>query len=193
MKRGFTLLEILLTLGIAGVAWVFISSVFLSNFKIFNEQKTATYINSQNRLALDDISNQVIQAQAVSGSCNVCQGDTTSSASVLILALWSLDASGNPYAPNLIVDPNPDYFVYKLDPLNTKNLIRKIYPAAGSSRRVSTKIIATDATNLIFTYIPTPPATTQVTIQLDNQTKSLNKTLTTSQTAKANLKNSPNN
>ena len=149
---GVTLLEILLTLGIGGIVWVFISSVFLSNFRIFSEQKTATYIAGQNRLALDEITNQVRQAQAVSGSCSVsiCGGDTTSSPSVLILALWSLDASGNPYAPNPVTDPNPDYVVYKLDPTNTKNLIRETKRGQTntspltSTRAESKKILATN-------------------------------------------------
>src|SRR3989344_4728201 len=97
--KAFTLLEILFTLGLLGVIWVFVSSIFLSSFRIFSDQKTATYIANQNRLALDEITNQIREAQSIASNCTVCGGDTTSSSSVLILKLWSLDANGKPYKP----------------------------------------------------------------------------------------------
>lgn len=185
--KGFTLVEVLVGFGLVGIVSVLVAALYFTNFKLFSNQTTSIDVNSQNKIAVDEITNQIRQSQSVAVSC--CSGDT-SGVNVLILQLWPLDTNGNP------TDPNPfyDYIVYKIDPSDATRIQKKIVPASGSTRPSSTKVLSTNlATNgLSFTYAPdnaNPSTATEITISITTTKTANGKTQTVTQTGNGTLRN----
>ena len=160
------------------------ASVYIAHFRLFSNQNTAIDVASQNKLALDEIVNQIRQSQSVVTTCADCAGDTTS-ATVLVLQLWPQDASDEP-----LDNGNYDYIVYKRDATDNTKLVRKIVADASSSRTSGTKIIATTISDLQFTYDNANPTQAgEVTTSVTTTATSQGKTQTTTQKAKAVLRN----
>lgn len=183
-NSGFTMPEILVGLGIIGLIALLVATIFFAYFRLFSNQNTAIDLTSQNKLAIDEITNQIRQSQAVAANC--CDGDTSDSNN-LVLQLWPLDATGEPFDPG--VTPH-DYLVYRREPVNNTNLIKKTVPNVSSSRTGGTKIIASNVSDLQFTYDdPTPSLAGEVTVLISTTGTSGNKTQTVTQTTKAILRN----
>lgn len=183
--RGASIIELLAAMAILSLITIMVVSVYFTHFKIFSNQSESIQIANQNKISLDEITNQIRESQSVATTCANCGGDSSGTAKI-VLQLWPLDASGNPKDPG---GSKYDYIVYKRDDLENSKLIKKIIPDPSSTRSASTKIIATEVNNLQFAYDVAPPATTQVTITLTNTSKSLNKTNTITQESKAVLRN----
>src|SRR3990167_6729571 len=178
---ALSLPELLIAVVIIAIISTLVGAIFLSHAKIFSDQKTQVYVSSQNRLGLDEMVNQTKEASSVdtcpAGTCGV--GAVSPTNTLMVLKIWSIDVSGNP------IDTSFDYIVYQRNS-SPRTVTKSVYKAAGTYRQtVTNKIISADAINLLFTYNSLPPATTQVTIQLDNETNSLRVNRTISQTAKA--------
>lgn len=196
-KKGFTLVEVIVGTALLGLVSVLIASIYFTNFKLFSHQSTSIDINSQNKLAIDEISNQIRQSQSVAASCPnpPCNPTETSSSTVLALQLWPLDANGDPKDP--LGGTDYDYIVYKIDPANSSRIQKKIAPDASSTRPASAKVLATSlsANGLSFTYkdgsgsTVSPSAATEVTISISTTGTSVGKTQTVTQTNNATLRN----
>lgn len=184
--KGITLIEILIATTIMAILVLLVGTAYFAHFRIFSNQSTAMDVTTQNKLALDEITNQVRQSQSVAAGCSACGSDTTG-ASVLILQLWPLDAQGNPTDPGT---SNYDYIEYKLDQTGTK-LTKITHPYSGSTRPAGTQIIASSLNNLQFTYDnPTPASADQITINISTtQTNLYGKTFTTTDSSIALLRN----
>ncbi len=187
IEKGISLPELLISISLFGVVSILFVTIVMTNSRIFSDQKTNIHIASQNRLALDEITNQIRESAAVVDNCTVCGSDNTSNSLILILELWPIDADGNPFNPT---GTGSDYVVYKKD-TNSTNLIKKTFVTLGngSSRQNSTDILATGVTNLLFAYDTNPPATNEVSIDLTTEGSSIRKTLSVRQTTKAILRN----
>jgi len=182
--HGFTIIELITGLAIIGLVSILVASVYIAHFRLFSNQNTAIDVASQNKLALDEIVNQIRQSQSVVTTCADCAGDTTS-ATVLVLQLWPQDASDEP-----LDNGNYDYIVYKRDATDNTKLVRKIVADASSSRTSGTKIIATTISDLQFTYDNANPTQAgEVTTSVTTTATSQGKTQTTTQKAKAVLRN----
>lgn len=190
MRKGVSLVELLIGIGLFSVVSILFVTIVLTNSRIFSDQKTNIYIATQNRLALDEMINQIRESVTVTNNCTVCGSNITSNSLVLILEIWPIDASGNPFDP--ATTTGSDYIVYKLDdPPNNTKLVKKIFVTSdnGSARQNSTDILASGVTNLLFSYDAPPPDTSEVTIELTTEGNSIRKPLSVTQTAKANLRN----
>ena len=69
MRPGVTLIEILVGLAIFGFITVLVASLYFAQFRLFSSQNTSIDIASQNKLALDEMTNQIRESQSVAGSC----------------------------------------------------------------------------------------------------------------------------
>ena len=189
MKKGISLPELLISIAVFGAISILFVTIVLTNSRIFSDQRTNIYIASQNRLALDEMVNQVREAQGFA-TCPVppCTSVENSDLQQLVLSLWPLDPiTGDPYQPGGL--PVYDYMVYKWNS-STKELTKYIYTIGAQSKRVANQdIIAKDVTNFTLSYDVAPPTASQVTIDLENQTSSLRKTFNFKQTVKAVLRN----
>lgn len=191
-RHGVSLVELLIFIALFGVISIFLAVIVMTNSRLFNDQKTNTYLATQNQLALDEMVNQVREAQDFA-TCPtpICPIQEISNTLQLVLSLWPLDPiTGDPYQP-VPASPVYDYMVYKWDS-STKGLTKYTYTIGAPSKRIANQdIIAKDVTNFTLSYnvYPLAPATSQVTIYLENQTSSLRKTFNFNQTAKAILRN----
>ena len=194
-EEGISLPELLISISLFGIVSILFVTIVLTNSRIFSDQKTNIHIASQNRIALDEMTNQIRESAEVTNcpypSCNPAISSTLST---LVLKIWPIDASGNPFDPT--TTPGPDYIVYKLDdPPNNTRLVKMIFTTAlnNSSRQNSSDILASGVTFLLFydadPLIPPSIATKEVSITLTTEGSSIRKTLSFQQTTKANLRN----
>lgn len=184
-KSGVSLVELLIAMSIVGFLGVLIAALYLSHFKLFSSQNTRIEVASENKIALEEITNQIRESQGVAATC--CTPVETTGADVLVLQIWPLNASGDPSEPNPSPTPQYDYLIYKKV---ADTLKKKVVPAAGSTRPSSDKIIASKISDLIFTYDNADPTqAAQVTINLTTQNTVNNITQTDTHTSTAVIRN----
>jgi len=163
-KRAFTLVEILIGMTLLGMLSIVIGSIFISNFRLFRDESSAIAITDANKIALDDITNQIRESQSIAVSCTPCGADTTG-ANIIVLQLWPLNAAGEPFDGTT----DYDYVVYKRDTTDNTKLKKIVYPHATSTRPAVNDILSTDVNILTFTYNnATPVQASEVTIRLKN-------------------------
>ncbi len=182
---GFTLVELLIGSTILAIVILILGKVFISNLKLFLDESSAIAITEANKIALDEVINQIRESQAVAANCTPCGADTSGS-NVLILQLWPINTNGELYDGGV----NFDYIVYKRD-VQDNTLLRKIvYPNAVSTRPASNKILSTNVANLSFAYNnATPSQASEVTVTIKNSTNSSGKIQETERQSKAVLRN----
>ena len=187
-RPGLTLIELLIAFSIIGLVSILVAAVYFAHSRLFSTQNTSIDVASQNRLALDEMVNQIREGQAVVATCALCPPDSTSDNTVVILQIWPIDSSGEPFEPT---GSDYDFIIYKRDASDNTKLVKKIIPGAGSFRQAIEKIIATDISDLTFNYDDdaNPSSTSQVMINLTTSANSGGKTITSSQTSKAVLRN----
>ena len=185
-KKGISLVELLISFAIIGLIGFLVGSVYVAHYRLFSNQNTAIDVSTQNKLALSEISNQIRQSESIVATCTPCGSDTTS-ASILILRLWPLDASSEPIDPGT---SNYDYIEYKRDATDNTKLVRTTYPYASSSRQSGTHIVAISVSDLSFAYDNgTPSQAAQVTTSVTTTATAGTKTQTVTESAKSDLRN----
>lgn len=188
MRPGFTIVELIAGTAIIGLVSFLVAAIYFAHFRLFSNQNTAIDVASENRLAVDEITNQIRESETVVSTCSACSGDMTGS-TILVLRLWPLSAIGEPTDPG---SSAYDYIVYKRDPLDNTKLIKKTFPdtTIPSSRSPGSKIIAAKISNLQFTYDNADPTlASEITTTITNSAASSSKTHTYTQSAKAVLRN----
>lgn len=184
-QPGVSLVELLIGMSIVGFMGVLIAALYFSHFKLFSSQNTRIEVASQNKIALEEITNQIRESQGIAASC--CSPAETTGADVLVLQIWPLNASGDPTEPNPNPTPQYDYIVYKKV---ADTLKKQVVPASGSTRQASDKTIATKINALTFTYDNAdPPQAAQVTINLTTLDTVNNVTQTDTKTSTAVIRN----
>ena len=186
---GLTLIELQIVIAIFGGISLLTGAVYFAYTRLINEEKITIEVANQNRNAIDEMTNQIREAQSVAMDCTICGTVSDSSSTVLILALWPIDTNGNLFQP---ATGEYDYMVYKLDSApNDTNLIKQIIPNGTTSSRINTsKILSSDVKTILFEYGNASPAlASEVTVSLTNEKISFVKTHTYSQQSKASLRN----
>jgi len=189
-KAALSLVELQIAMVIFAGITLLIGSIYYAQTRLFGEEKKTIELSSENRIALDEVTNQTREAVSVVLGCTICGSVTDSSSTVLILSLWPLDSSGEIFEPT---SGEYDYIVYKLDdPPNSENLEKFIIPNGTTSQRINTsKILASSTKSILFQY--NDPVnidqSTEVTVTLTSEAKSYIKTHTFSQSSKAVLRN----
>lgn len=187
-RPGFTIVEILTGVSIIGLVSFLVASIYFAHFRLFSNQNTAIDVASENKLALDEITNQIRESEAIVDICPNCSTDVTG-ADKLILRLWPLNSSGEPQDPGTSAY---DYIIYKLDPSDLTKLIKITLPdtTIPSSRSSGSKLIATKLSSLQFGYDNIDPTlASEVTVTITTTGTSTSKTHTYTQSGKAVLRN----
>lgn len=185
-RPGFTVIEFLVGTGLVGIVSVMVASLYFAQFRLFSNQSTSIDVASQNKIAIDELTSQIREASAIVNSC--CDGETTS-ANSLVLSLWPLDSNNEPYQPT---PTSFDYIIYKQDAGDNTHLVKKTVPDPQSTRDAKTAVIATNlsATGLTFSYDNADPGlAAEVTVTITTSAISGTKTVTSTQTGKATLRN----
>lgn len=183
--KGLSLVELQIAGAILAGITLLLGSVYYMQTRMFGEEKANIQLASENQIAVEEITNQILESTGVVTNCTACVADTNSSSTVLILEFWPLDANGNPTDP---LGTNYDYIVYKK---TGTNLIKNVFASQASTRKAFTnKILSSLVKTVLFEYDNADPAqATEVTLTLENETKSFIKTHTYSQNTKAKLRN----
>jgi prepilin-type N-terminal cleavage/methylation domain-containing protein len=156
-QRGFTLVEILVSVVLILICALIVSTMFIGQNRIFRTESAELNVTSDARSAIDDIDNYTRQATRTLSSYSTY----TAGSQVLILQLRSVGAS------NQLLIGSYDTVVYYLD---GSNLYRRIYPDASSSRAAVIKRLASSVNSLSFTYnSATFPQVTEVTTSITTQ------------------------
>lgn len=184
--RGISFAEYMVAFAIFAIISMTAAGIYFAHFRLFTNQNTAIDINTQQKMALSDITNQLRQSESIVANCSSCGSDATN-ATTLILRFWPIDASFEPFDP---AGSNYDYMVYKRNPNDTTQLTRITYPNASSSRKSGTHVVAISIGDLQFTYDnATPSEAAQVTVTVTTTATNSGKTQTVTDSAKADLRN----
>lgn len=186
--KGLTLVEVLVTGGIAVVAGVLLVAVIVNSAGIYNKESSKLSEGLNINDALSMIRSKVKESSAVQASFTANPITYTSSSNQLVLKIASIDSSGN------IVDQTFDYYVFFLD--NTR-LRLKTFPDSSSFRKAQDQIFSTNVDNLNFQYLNssnpplevTPSLATKVRINLRLKQRSGSNYETKTATSEAILRN----
>jgi prepilin-type N-terminal cleavage/methylation domain-containing protein len=138
-QRGFTLIEMIIVIGIMSVVMVVLSQMFLGTERTYRTQNAELNVNFAARSTLDDIDAYVRQATKALGTYTTY----TAGPSVLILEIPSVNSS------NQLVPGTYDKVVFTF----SANRVERIVIADAASTRLSnTKLLADNVTDLTFTY-----------------------------------------
>jgi prepilin-type N-terminal cleavage/methylation domain-containing protein len=140
-KNGFTLIELIIVIGMMAVVMLVMAEFFFGGVKSYKTQTAELGVNWSARSALDDIDASVRQASYSLSS----YAGYTAGTDVLILQVPSVNSSGH------IVPGNMDHFVYHL---SAGKLYRELFAHATSARTSGTKLVAEGVQVLVFTYNP---------------------------------------
>lgn len=183
-KKGLSLVEMLVAVILLAIVTLVAGDILIAHLRLFTGTSALIDITGTNKIVLDEMVNEVRESVSIVNTCTACGTDTTTS-TVLILKIWPLDASSNPYDSG-----NYDYIVYKRDPADTSKVRKIIYPSASSTRSASNKIISSDISNLNLTYNNVDPAqASDVTIKIKSTVTISNKKQEVEREAKAVLRN----
>ena len=166
-----------------------IGSVYLAHFRLFSSQSASIDTSAQNKIAIEEISNQIRESVGVAGTCNTTNAPpgTSSTNDVLVLNLWPL-VLGVPTNP---VAGNSDCAVYTRNASN--NFVKSVYLSntlTSTRKEFTNKIIASNVQTVVFNYGDevTKPNSAWVNVTLTTQPKN-SKEKPFTQTVKVYLRN----
>ena len=193
-KKGLSIPELLIGITITGFISLSIYSVFFAHQRIYFNQDALIGIETQNKLALDEITRYSREGLQFSSAINW-------NSPAIGFKLLPLDPNGNPYSPGFF-----DHAIFEFDSVN-KNI--KEYGAADEPTQTSRslmkltspRIIARGVTAFSVTYpdvCPSPCSTMdrrkyltsyQAILTITTEAKTVfGKTFTSTKTATINLK-----
>lgn len=186
--KGLTLIEVLVTSGIAIVAGVLLVAIIVNSAGIYRKESSKLSEGLNINDALSKIRSTIKESSTVAASFTGDSITYTSSATQLVLKIASIDSSGN------ITTQVFDYYVFFLD--NTK-LRLKTFPDPSSSRKAQDQIFSTSVDSLRFQYLNsaspplevTPSLATKVKISLTLKQKNGADYETKTATSEASLRN----
>ena len=164
-NRGFTLVELLITLAIMSVIVLTVSSIYIKVAKINREQAELQSLRTSCRLHTKEINTLILQGfQIEQGPIVINDVSHSSSSSKIIISLISLDASNN-YRYQVGDVPYLDYAIYWT---SGGDLYEQIY--AANSDQTKRKTVAAhkidSGASLAFTYTPSLASAKSVTTNL---------------------------
>lgn len=161
MKRGFTLIETIITIGISVLALIALASLVLTFNSMYGYQQAFMTAAGSAGSAMNALEAAVLPSNQVLASHSFSGTTYSSSATVLVLELPAMNGSGN------IVAGVKDYIAFYA---TGAALYRRTLAGAGSVRVSGTKQLSTTLNSISFTY--NDPDFTKVTsVTADVQTQ----------------------
>lgn len=188
-QTGFTLAEVLVVLGASAIIGTILVTILIQSSNIFSSQNATVNQN----LSLNNASNQITQsikfAASVASSFTNNQTTYTTSSQTIVINLPSLNNQGN------VIDGKFDTLIIMPDASKPKLLKKLIFPDLASSRKAEITVIASNLSQIQFTYlndsgnITSPTSATRIDFIL-KVSENLNNTIKESSTSgRINLKN----
>lgn len=153
-KKGFTFIEVLISLGISAVVGSLLLVIITNSAGIFYKESSKIQSGLNINDALLEIRENIKQSSAIVATYTSGSITYTSGASQLVLKTSSIDSTNN------IIPDVFDYYVYLLD---QSKLRLKTFPNALSSRKAQDRIFSTIVNSLLFQYLNSATPPTEVT------------------------------
>jgi len=145
-NEGVSMIEILVTIGIAVSIFFIMANIFITHNRLFNLQSILAEIEINNYLALNRMQKLIKLADKVMTNRIINSVNYETSSQTLVLEIPSLDNSQN------IIPYTFDYASFHLDPLDSTKLILSIEANPASSRQSGDTLISSFVDKLIFSY-----------------------------------------
>ena len=166
IKRGFTLVELIITISITIVAGYLLVIILGQSNGIFLKQSSAI-TEGMNANDAESLINEAIKQAAAVSISSPTTPVYTSNINTLVLAVPSIDSSGN------IIGNSFDYYVIAADSSLPAVLRYQIFPTMPSSRKKANRVLLTNLSSLRFLYLDasghqvSPASATQVNYVLN--------------------------
>ena len=182
--KGLTLIEVLISMGIAVVVGVLLLAIIVNSAGIFTKQSSKLSQGLNTNDALSKVRETIREANSVASSFTIY----TSGATQLLLKVPSIDSSNN------IIADTFDYFIFFLD---QKKLRLKTFPDTLSSRKPQDQIFSNNVDSLNFKYFDSaappsevaPTSARKIRVSLTLRQKSGAEYETNTATSEASLRN----
>ena len=141
--KGLTLIEVLISIGIAVVIGVLLVAIIVNSAGLYSKESSKLSQGLNTNDALLTIRDTIKQSSAVITVYTSGVNTYTSSGTQIVLKLFSIDSSNN------LITNTYDYFIFYTD---TNRLRLKTFPDSTSSRKSQDQIFSTSLDNLNFQY-----------------------------------------
>lgn len=186
-KSGFTLIELVITIGLLSVVTTVLVVLFMASYKTYSLSNTSGTLQVASRGVLDRMTREIRQAVSVVSS----SGAYTTGDEEIVLQLASIDNN------ETIIPSTYDYVVYRLDPADPTILQEVMIADAASARRSDTRNILNNVEDLTFAYFDTTntavsgdyTTTKRVTIQVNSSQTQHGQTVPVSYSEQATVRN----
>lgn len=180
MKKGFTLVEVIIATAILGSLLAVVGGVFAVAVKNYQTETAKTNLYREINYAADAISNELKNGAVIPSSYDVY----TLSQNTLIIGLPALDENENfIYTEGVL---NKDIYIYTL---SQGNLIKKVIPDPSSSREPKESVVLTNVSSVNFSYYPDISNPIQVSFDINLALPVGKATAKANATRTANLRN----
>lgn len=143
MRRGYTLIEIVIVIGISTLMLLALVNLFLGFNAIYGYQQIFIATAGSNGTAMNALEAAILPADQVLASHDFNGTVYTSGVTTLVLQLPAINASG------AIITGTKDYLVFYT---SSGSLFRLMQAGVGSVRVSSLKILSTTLNSIAFTY-----------------------------------------
>ncbi|MEL7598423.1 MAG: prepilin-type N-terminal cleavage/methylation domain-containing protein, partial [Clostridiaceae bacterium] len=107
-KRGLTLIELLITLGIISVVFTTIFSLFITNYKSLNKSQLEVELQSEAQKSMEKITNKVLQANKISELKDISNNSKIKDSAEVVISSISFDDKAYGFSLNndKLIDEN---------------------------------------------------------------------------------------
>lgn len=147
-RKGFTLVEILIGVGAAGVIGAILVGLLAQNSRIFSFQSSKVNQGVELNNSYDEIEQTIKTAGGVVSQYPATGQPThTTGLNTLVMTIPAITAQG------AVIQNTNDYVVFTRDTQNQKILRKLLYPNVVSSRKLVNKVLSTKTSLLEFRYL----------------------------------------
>lgn len=180
MKKGYTLIELVISIAILATIMMAVSSIFFTSLKNYRAESQKSSFQRELNFVIDNIAKDVKQAAEVPQIYEEIELSST----VLILALPAVDNDHNFIYSGDVLEK--DYLVYSI---SGNDLIRNTYASLSGTRETEEDTLLSSVSALDFSYSPGLTDAGQVTISITQSIGVGNRTVTLTEGRMANLRN----
>ena len=160
MKKGFTILEIVVTIALTALIMIVIGNIFVSHNRVYRISQSQSDVQRDDSLALSRIKQLISETDKILANRTINGTAYTTGTTAIVLELPSFNASGSPIV-------GFDYAAIYVDMANPKKIYTDTQVTAGSKRPPGKKLLTDLNKTTIFRYNHTDPAqASAVTIYL---------------------------
>lgn len=142
-NRGFTLVEIVLVLGLMALILLALTTLFINHNSVYNFQQGFIKAAGSGRTSLNELTLHIAQGYRVLASQTINGNNYSTGPTVLVLQLPSIDSNGS------AINGSWDYVAFYA---NGAELWRQTQSAVGSSRSSGARLLSQSVTSMTFAY-----------------------------------------